>query len=218
MWDTQLMVKMYWFFFQGNIWKFNPWHLVMPNLKVLYIIWFGRLFQLIFIVKERNLSSTRWYFRQPAKKIHTKILFALTVSTARVTRVLSIYRVGHADTCWPGSGWFWIRFRFITRALSHYRDNRPCFNRSYGLSDRRVFFHVDRTIDGAVPNRRFVGPVHHVYLDLNCPRQHSVPTVLSNGFQSVALSLGVNKKVRMLVTNVEISKSSTVETTMKYTS
>ena len=130
----------------------------------------------------------------------------------------TIYRVGHADTCWPGSGWFWIRFRFITRALSHYRDNRPCFNRSYGLSDRRVFFHVDRTIDGAVPNRRFVGPVHHVYLDLNCPRQHSVPPVLSNGFQSVALSLGVNKKVRMLVTNVEISKSSTVETTMKYTS
>ena len=135
-------------------------------------------------------------------KILTQNLFRRwLLSTARVTR----------DTCATNiTGWVtWtVSGQALAagsvsgssqRALSHYRDNRPCFNRCHGLSDRRVLFHVDRTIDGAVPNRWFVGPVHHVYLDLNCPRQYSVPPVLSNGFQSVALSLGVNNKVRMLV-------------------
>ena len=83
------------------------------------------------------------------------------------------------------------QFRFRSqRALSHYRDNRPCFHRGDRLADRCVFLHIDRAIDWSVPNGWFVGPVHHVYLDLNCSRQHSVASVLSYSFQAVALSLG----------------------------
>ena len=110
------------------------------------------------------------------------------------------------------SGQFHIRrvtcpvTRDIQRALSHYRDNRPCFYRCDRLTDRRVFLHVDWSIDGSVPNRRLVGPVDHVYLDLYCSRQHRVSSVLGDGLQPVALSLEDKNQGQRLVENVEIDQ------------
>ena len=74
---------------------------------------------------------------------------------------------------------------------SHYRHNRPGFNTGHSLPDSRVFLHVNRAIDWSVPHRGFVGPVDHVYLDLNSPGEDLLPSILGYGLQPIALSLEV---------------------------
>ena len=79
--------------------------------------------------------------------------------------------------------------RLPQRAQSHYRDNRPGFDRGHGLADRSVFLHIDRAVHWAVPHRRFVGPIDHVDLDLDRPAEHRVAPVLGNRLQPVTLPL-----------------------------
>ena len=46
---------------------------------------------------------------------------------------------------------------------------RPGFDRGDGLADGGVLLDVDGPVDPLVPDRRLVGSVHHVDLDLDGP-------------------------------------------------
>lgn len=69
-------------------------------------------------------------------------------------------------------------------------NNRPCFDGRDRLANGRVFFDINGTVDGSVPDRRFIRPIDHVDLDFNCSREDGVSAILCDGFQSVRLPLG----------------------------
>lgn len=48
--------------------------------------------------------------------------------------------------------------------------DRPGLDRDDFVADVLVLFDVDGPVDHLIPDGRVVGPIHHVYLDLHCPR------------------------------------------------
>ena len=83
-------------------------------------------------------------------------------------------------------------------------NNRPGFDRGDRLTDRCVLFHINGSVDRAVPDGWLIAAVHHVYLHLNCPREDSVPPVLGYRLEPVALPLNIGR-VLELVVNTERS-------------
>ena len=63
------------------------------------------------------------------------------------------------------------------------------------MPDGCVLFHINWSIDRAVPDWRLITPVHHVNLNFNCSREDSVASVLSNRFEPVALSLKIDTRL-----------------------
>ena len=99
--------------------------------------------------------------------------------------------------------------KLATHALRAHAQHRPRFDRGHGLADGRILLHVNGTVDGPVPDRRLVGPVHHVDLDLNCSREDGVATVLGYGLQPVALALSKRKKTGLILVALELGLSNT---------
>jgi hypothetical protein len=76
---------------------------------------------------------------------------------------------------------------------SNFLQCRPCFDRSYSHSDRRVLLDVDGTVDGLIPYWGFITSVDHINFDLNSSRKWIRASVLSNGLQCVRGSLVKSK-------------------------
>ena len=85
--------------------------------------------------------------------------------------------------------WQLLRELCTHTSFINIQDNRPRFHGRDGLADGRVLLYIDGTVDRPVPDRRLIGPVHHVNLDLNCSREDGVAAVLGDGLQAVALPL-----------------------------
>ena len=83
-------------------------------------------------------------------------------------------------------------------------NNRPGFDRGDRLTNRCILFHINGSVDGAVPDRGLIAPVDHVYLHLNCSREDRVPAVLGYRLEPVALPLNIGG-VLELVVNTERS-------------